>query len=218
MLPAASRDRRRKSIVFAGLRPALASAILSSALLASPPAPRVLLIVPPGAELAVVDRARSAVPPPQTFLLVAESGRVRLKGGLEFLVDLPFADAPAADLVVLLSGSPGPAENAFLMERKKTARALLLPPDSLVAERLKAAEGGALLLLGGSDAVPAVLEGIGAAGGGTPPAPAPPTSSAVAPTRGVTARPTSTPTRGATGRIFDRYFSASPATPTPTPR
>ena len=218
MLPAVSRDRRPKSIAFESLRPALASALLSSAILASPPPARVLLIVPPGAELGVVDRARSAVPSPQTFLLVAESGRVRMKGGLEFLVDVPFADAPAADLVVLLSGSPGPAEQAFLVERKKTARALLLPPDSRLAERLKAAEGGALLLLGGTDTVPAVLEGIGAAVGGTATTAAPPTPSALPPTRAVTARPTSTPSRGATGRIFDRYFSASPATPTPTPR
>ncbi len=196
----------------------IASVVLSTMALASPPSARVLLIVPPGAELAVVDRARSAVPSPQSFLLVAESGRVRVKGGLEVLVDVSFADAPAADLVVLLSGSPGAAEEAFLLERRKTARAVLLPPDSRFAERLKATEGGALLLLGGLDAIPAVLEGIGALGGGAAPTPAPPTSSAVPPTRTVTARPASTPTRDSTGRVFNRYFSASRATPTPTPR
>ena len=214
MLPHASRDRWNRSLPTAVLL-ALAPAVLSSLLFGSPPAGRVLLVVPPGAELAAIDRARSAVPPPQTPLLAAESSRVRLKGGLEIVVDFPFASAPAADLVVLLPGEPGPADEAFLLERRKTARAVLLPPGSRLAERLAGTEGGALVLVGGPDAIPAVLEGIGAAAGGAAPA-APPPPTAEPPSRAASPTPASTPTRGPAGRVFDRYFSGS--RPTPTPR
>ena len=214
MLPDASRDRPNRSIVTAVVL-SLALTVLPSGLFASPPAARVLLVVPPGAELAAIDRARSAVPPPQTPLLAAESSRVRLKGGLEIVVDFPFASAPAADLVVLLPGEAGPADEAFLVERKKTARALLLPPGSRLADRLPGAEGGALVVVGGPEAIPAVLEGIGAAPTVAASAPPPPPT-AVLPTRAASPTPASTPTRGPTGRVFDRYFSGS--RPTPTPR
>ena len=217
MLRDASPVRRRRSIVFAGLLSTVAPAVFFSTLFASAQAVRVLLIVPPGAELAGIDRARSAVPPSQTALLVAESDRVRVKGGLEVLVDFPLASAPTADLVVLLAGEPGQAEEAFLLERRKTARAVLLPPGSPLAERLKGTSGGALILVGGSDAIPAVLEGIGASTGAEPPAPRP-TPVAVSSSRAVPATPAATPTRAATGRVFDRYFSSSRATPTPTPQ
>ena len=207
----------RKSIAFAGLLSAVAPAILFSTLFASAQAVRVLLIVPPGAELTAIDRARSAVPPSQAVLLVAESDHVRVKGGLEVVVDLPLASAPTADLVVLLAGEPGQAEEAFLLERRKTARAVLLPPDSPLVERLKGTGGGALILVGESDAIPAVLEGLGPSAGALPPAPRP-TPAAVPSSRAVPATPAATPTRAATGRVFDRYFSSSRATPTPTPR
>jgi hypothetical protein len=203
-------------MVLAGLLSALASAVLFSTLLASAQAVRVLLIVPPGAELTAIDRARSAVPPSQAALLVAESDHVRLKGGLEVLVDLPLASAPTADLVVLLAGEAGRAEEAFLLERKKTARAVLLPPGSPLAEKLKGTGGGALILVGGSDAISAVLEGIGASAGAEPTAPRP-TPVAVPSSRAVPATPAATPTRTVTGRVFDRYFSSSRPTPTPTP-
>jgi hypothetical protein len=210
MLTDASRDRPNPSIVTAVVL-SLAPAVLSSWLLASPPGGRVLLVVPPGADLAAIDRARSAVPPSQTAVLASESGRVRMKGGLEIVVDFPFASAPAADLVVLLPGEPGQADEAFLVERKKTARALLLPPGSRLAERLPGGGGGALILVGGPDAIPAALEGIGGAVGSAPAAVSPPPTA--------TASPASTPTpRAATGRVFDRYFSGSRPTPTPTPR
>jgi len=216
MLSDASRDRPNRSIVTALVLSVVAAAVPSGRLFAAAPAVRVLLVVPPGAELAGVDRARKAVPVSQAALLVAESDRVRVKGGLEVLVDLPLASAPSADLVVLLAGEPGSAEEAFLLERKKTARAVLLPPGSPLAERLRGTAGGALILVGGSDAIPAVLEAIGASAGAESPAPRPTPAAAASP-RAISATPAATPTRGA-GRVFDRYFSSSPATPTPTPR
>jgi hypothetical protein len=211
MLPDASRDRPKRSIL-----PALVLSLLAPAV-ASPEAVRVLLIVPPGAELAGIDRARAAVPSSQTALLVAESGRIRVKGGVEVLVDFPLASAPAADLVVLLAGEAGQAEEAFLLERRKTARAILLPPGSPLAERLQGTAGAALILVGGSDSIPAVLEALGASGGAAPSAPRP-TPAAVPTPRAVPATPAATPTRAGTGRVFDRYFSSRPPTPTPTPR
>jgi hypothetical protein len=217
MLRDASPVRRRRSIAFTGLLSTVAPAVLFSTLFASAQAVRVLLIVPPGAELVDIDRARSAVPPSQSALLVAESDRVRVKGGLEMLVDLPLASAPTADLVVLLAGEPGQAEEAFLLERRTTARAVLLPPGSPLAERLKGTGGGALILVGGSDAIPAILEGLGASAGAEPTAPRP-TPVALPSSRAVPATPAATPTRAATGRVFDRYFSSLRATPTPTPR
>ena len=212
-----ARERDRGSIVFAGLCLAFSSALLSPALFASPQGARVLLIVPPGADLAGVDRARKAVPPSQTALLVAGSDRVRVKGGLEVLVDVSLAKAPTADLVVLLAGEPGSAEEAFLLERKKTARALLLLPGSPLAEKLRGTAGSALILVGGSDAIPAVLEAIGASAGAELPEPRP-APAAAPPARAVSATPAATPTRAATGRVFERYFSSAPATPTPSPR
>ena len=218
MLPDASRDRPNSSIVTAVVL-SLALAVLSPGVRASPAAGRVLLVVPPGAELAAIDRARSAVPTPQIAVLASESGRLRMKGGLEIVVDFSFASAPAADLVVLLPGEPGQADEAFLNERKKTARALLLPPGSRLAERLPGAGGGALILLGGPDAIPAALEGIGAAVGGASATLPPSPPSVVSPPPTASATPAFTPTSRATaGRVFDRYFSGSRPTPTPRPR
>lgn len=217
MLRKASLVRRRRPIVFAGPLSTVAFLILLPALSASPEAVRVLLVVPPGVELAGIERARSAVPSSQTALLVAESDRVRVKGGLEVLVDLPFANAPAADVVVLLGGEPGRAEEAFLLERRRTARAVLLPPGSPLAERLKGAEGAALILVGSSDAIPALLEAIGSGARAEPPAQRPAPVTAPSP-RAAPATPPATPTRAVTGRVFDRYFSSRPPTPTPTPR
>jgi hypothetical protein len=222
MLPDASRGRRRISIVLAGLLSVPVGIVLSPPLRAEPQAVRVLLVVPPGADLAAMERARSSVPAAQTVLLVAASDRVRVKGGLEALVDLPLTKAPAADLVVLLAGEEGQAESGFLLERRRTARAILLPPGSRLAETLRSAEGAALILLGSSDAIPAVLEALGSAGPVSPPAPRP-TVVAVspAPPAPLAPPPAATPTRAATGRVFERYFSSRPIptpTPAPTPR
>ena len=219
MLRKASLVRRGSPTVLAGLLSTVASLLLPTTLSASPESVRVLLVVPPGVELAGIERARSAVPPSQTALLVAESDRVRVKSGLEVLVDLPFANAPAAEVLVLLAGDPGPAEEAFLLDRRKTARAILLPPGSPLAERLKGAGVGALILVGGSDAIPAVLEAIGVGRGTGSEASAPrPTPVAVPSSRTAPTAPVATPTRASTGRVFDRYFSSRPPTPTPTPR
>jgi hypothetical protein len=212
-----SRDRRKSAFFPSLVLSAVASVALFSTLLASPEGTRVLLIVPAGAELAEIDRARSAVPARERTLLVADSDRVRVKGGLEVVVDLSLASAPPADVVVLLEGEPGRAEEAFLMERRKSARAVLLPPGSPLAERLKGAGGGALILVGRSDSIPAVLAAVGETGAGEPPAPRP-SPAAVASPRAVAEAPAATPTGTPSGRVFDRYFSSSRPTPTPTPR
>lgn len=202
-----------------GKRSLVPALVFFGAVAASAPAAQVLVIVPPGADLVAIDRARSKVPAPHTALLVAESERVRVKGGLEMLVDSPFGSAPAAELVVLLPGDAGRAEEAFLAERRRTARAILLPPGSSVGDRLKGTSGGALLFVGGPDSIAAVLEGIA----GSPSAePAPPRAVPVAaptprPAPASPAPPASTPTRTPSGRVFDRYFSSSQTTPTPTP-
>ena len=90
-------------------------------------------------------------------------------------------------------------------------------PGTPLAEKLQGTGGGALILVGGPDAIPAVLEALGASGGAAPSAPRP-TPDAVPSPRGVSATPAATPTRAGTGRVFDRYFSTSRPTPTPTPR
>jgi hypothetical protein len=206
-----------KSIISPLVLSAVALVVLFSTLFASPEGPRVLLVVPPGAELAEIDRARSAVPARERALLVADADRVRVRGGLDVVVDVSFGSAPPADVVVLLAGEPGRAEEAFLIERRKTARALLIPPGSALIERLKGTGGGALILVGRSDSIPAVLEAVGEAR----PAEAQtqrPSPAAVASPRAVPAAPAATPTMTPSGRVFDRYFSSSQPTPTPTPR
>lgn len=217
--------------------PALASTLLSSTLLATPAAASVLLVVPAGAELSAIDRARSAVPSAHAASLVAASDRVRLKGGLEVQVDAPFGKAPPADLVVLLPGDSGPTEEAFLAERRKTARAILLPSGSPLAERLRASDGRSLILLGDPTAIESILQSLGSAPAGqaaeerpvprpasvaaAPARPASPTPAATPgakPTPVATADPTGAATPAAGGRVFDRYFSSRPPTPTRTPR
>jgi hypothetical protein len=203
-----------------GKRSLVPALVLFAAVAASAPAAQVLVIVPPGADLVAIERARSKVPAPHTALLVAERERVRVKGGLEMLVDSPFGSAPAADLVVLLPGDAGRAEEAFLAERRRTARAILLPPGSDVGDRLKGTSGGALLFVGGPDSIAAVLEGIAGSPSAEPPPPRAVTAAAPTPRPAPSspAYPAATPTRRPSGRVFDRYFSSSQTTPTPTPR
>ena len=194
-----------------------------------PPARPVLLIVPPGSKLAVVERFRSAVRAPRHALLVADSDRVVLEGAFEMLVDRSFARAPEAEVLVLVEGESGRAEEAFLMERRKTAKAILLPRGSPLAEKLR--EGGsegALILLGGSESIAPLLDAL--AGSGSPRAAIPAAGETVAAGPAPTASPSppaaaaaveSPPARTATpvaARVFDRYFSSSRPTPTPTPR
>jgi hypothetical protein len=189
----------------------------------SPPAAPVLVVVPPGSNLAVIEKVRSAVRAPRRALLVADSDRVVLEGGFEMLVDRSFARAPAADALVLVDGKPGPAEESFLMDRRKTAKAILLPPGSALADKVRGeGSGGALILLGGSDSIAALLDALD---GTAATRPAAPVATAVArpnPTVPPSTAPTEAPpARTATppaSRVFDRYFSSSRPTPSPTPR
>jgi hypothetical protein len=207
----------------------LVSAVLALQGAGPPPARPVLVIVPPGSKLAAVERVRSAVRAPRHALLVADSDRVVLEGGFEMLVDRPFARAPEAEVLVLVEGEPGRAEEAFLVERRKTAKAILLPRGSPLAEKLReGGSGGALILLGGSESIAPLLDALAESGSpraGIPaasetaaagPAPAtnfspPAAAAAVESPQARTATPVAT-------RVFDRYFSSSRPTPTPTPR
>ncbi len=210
------RLRRWRRPMFLRLAPFFcALALRPFALFAPAPTPTspILLVVPPGSELAVVERARSAVPLSRKFLLVGESERVPLKGGLEILVDRTFADAPATDVLVLLPGETGRAAEDFFLGRRGSARAILLPGGSPIVKRLKE-EGsrGALILVGGVESIPALLGAVS------------PTTSGEAPA-GVTRRPATTSpppaptaTPAPSGNVFDRYFSSSgPSVPSPSP-
>jgi hypothetical protein len=197
--------------------------LVFSTLLASPDAATVLVIVPAGSELASVEAARSAVRAPTRALLVAESDRVRLKGGFEMLVDRSFGNAPVAELIVLVSGDAGRAEEAFLTDRRRTARAIVLPSGSPIAERVRGeGSGNALILVGGVDSIGAVLAALGSRVSAqtirAPESPVPAESTPTPRPSPSAARPSTTPTPGAAGRVFDRYFSSSPPTPTSSPR
>lgn len=182
----------------------------------------VLVIVPPGSKLAVVEKVRSTILAPRRALLVADSDRVILEGGFEMLVDRSFARAPAADVLVLVEGEPGRAEEAFLLDRRRTAKAILLPSGSRLADRLRGeGSGGALIFLGGSDSIAALLDALGGAAATRPAAPV--TAAAARPTPNIPssatpseASPAGTATPAA-ARVFDRYFSSSRPTPSPTP-
>jgi hypothetical protein len=191
----------------------LAAAVLASA---SPTAisraeeatAAVLLIVPARADFAKVEVARAAVADAKTSLLVGASSRIPLSGGLVLVPDRTFADAPAADLVVVLAGEAEPGLEEFLRSRRAGARAIVFLGDSPLLARLAAGEErGAALLLGKPESLRALV-------GGTP---APAASAAATPARAASeVTPTPTPTSGKT-RVFDRYFSGG-ASPTPTPK
>ena len=219
----------RTGALLAGVLLALVSTLLAmqGAGTASPAA--VLVVVPAGSKLAVVEKARSALRAPRRALLVAESDRVVLEGGFEMLVDRPYARAPEAEVLVLLEGEPGRAGESFLMERRTTAKAILLPRGSPLAEKLReGGSGGALILLGGSESIGPLLDALG---GSAPPGPVTPAAAeSEAPRAAPTARASSAPVpvaaesapaktaTPAAGRVFDRYFSSSRPTPSPTPR
>ena len=215
--------------LLAGLPLALVSTLLALQGAASPAA--VLVVVPAGSKLAVVEKARSALRGPRRALLVAESDRVVLDGGFEMLVDRPFARAPEADVLVLLEGEPGRAGESFLMERRKTAKAILLPRGSPLAEKLReGGSGGALILLGGSESIGPLLDALGGGGSTGPgvPAATEATSSRPAPAVSISTpvpapalaeeAPRAKTATPVAGRVFDRYFSSSRPTPSPTPR
>ena len=227
MLRDARRVRLRRTVV-SGIFPAGVPLVLFATLLGlqggeSPPAVPVLVIVPPGSKLAVVEKVRSAVRAPRRALLVADSDRVVLEGGFEMLVDRSFARAPAADVLVLVDGEPGRAEESFLMDRRRTAKAILLPPGSALADKVRGeGSGGALILLGGGDSIAALLDALD--GTASTRLAAPVATAVVRPT--LTVPPSTVPAEAppartatpAAARVFDRYFSSSRPTPSPTPR
>lgn len=174
----------------------------------------VLLVVPAGSDLSRVEAARAAVAPPRALLIVGSSERVGLREGLDLVTDRTFSDAPPADLLLVLPGE-APGLEEFLAARRKTARAILFLGDSPLVKRLKGGEArGALVLVGGPEAVRALAgtEPGSPSTSLTPPPEAPRPSGAVSqPTPPRESAPT--PSGGA----VSRYFSAPKPTPTPKP-
>lgn len=180
-----------------------------SSLAAEPPA--ILLVVPQGSEVARIEAARAAVSASRALLIVGAAERVPLREGVELVADRTFSDAPPSDLVVVLPGE-APGLEEFLAARRRTARVILLLGESPLARRLKGGESrGALILVGGPEAVraltgvesPAASSSPGEAPRAAPPPPAPPSPREASPT----------PAGGA----VSRYFSAPRPTPTPKP-
>jgi hypothetical protein len=171
----------------------------------------VLVVVPPGTAVSAVQKARAAVPAPRVAILVGAAAGIPLAGGLALQAERTFADAPAADLVVVLPGE-APGLDEFLAARKATASAILFAGESPVASRLPAG-GRALVLTGGLDAVASL-----AGGPTTTPSAAPPaTRPAPAPSPALAAPATANPaTASASSGTFGRYFASS--TPTPAPK
>ncbi|HSD72713.1 MAG TPA: hypothetical protein VLE54_07975, partial [Thermoanaerobaculia bacterium] len=103
--------------------------------------------------------------------------------------------------------------------------AILLPSGSRLADRLRGEGfGGALIFLGASDSIAALLDALGGAAATRPAAPVTAAATAARPTPNIPssatpseARPAGTATP-AGARVFDRYFSSSRPTPSPTPR
>jgi hypothetical protein len=186
---------------------------MTAAPLLAADAPPVLLVVPAGADVAGVEAVRASVPSSRAVLTVGATERVALRGGIELVADRTFADAPRADLVLVLAGEAS-GEEEFLAACRRTAKAILFLGDSPLLRRLKGdGSRGALILVGGPEAVGALA---GAGTGVTPSvSPSSETNRAVE---------TATPKRASAGQTsrtpgesaVHRYFSAK--TPTPTPK
>ena len=93
--------------------PLAAAVLIAAVVLPAAEAPPVLLVVPSGSELATVEAARAAVPPSRALLTIGASERVRLREGVELVLDRTFPDAPPSDLVVVLPGESA-GEEEFL--------------------------------------------------------------------------------------------------------
>lgn len=191
----------------------LAAAVLIAALpLPAADAPPVLLVVPPGSDLAKVEAARAAVPPSRALLTIGSTERASLREGVELVLDRTFSDAPPSDLVVVLPGEDA-GEEAFLVHLRSTARVILFLGDSPLVKRLKGdGSRDALILVGGTESVRALA---GAETGAAPAAVAPSSEKPRAvPT--ATPRPTAAQQAAPTppASAVQRYFS--PRTPTPT--
>lgn len=206
--------------------PSLRSRLLRTAsfaaavLIAAVPVPAaetspVLLVVPPGSDLAKVEAAHAAVPPSRTLLTIGPTERVPLREGVELVLDRTFSDAPPSDLVVVLPGEAA-GEEAFLVHHRSTARAILFLGDSPLVKRLKGdGSRGALILVGGTEAVRA----LAGAETGAAPAAAAPSSEKPRAVPTATPRPTAAQQAAPTTpeSAVQRYFSARTPTPTPPP-
>ena len=174
----------------------------------------VLMVVPPASDMARVEAARASVPASRALLTVGAAERVPMREGVELVLDRTFSDAPPADLVIVLPGEAA-GEEEFLVARRGTAKIILFLGESPLVKRLKGdGSRGALILIGGPEAVKAFA---GAEMGAAPAAAAATSSEAPRPVEAATPRPTAarkaatSPPEGA----VRRYFSAR--TPTPVP-
>lgn len=176
-------------------------------------APPVLLIVPPASEVMKVEAARASIPPSRALLTVGAAERVPLREGVELVLDRGFSDAPPSDLVVVLPGEAA-GEEEFLVARRKTAKVILFLGDSPLVKRLKGdVSRGALILVGGPEALRTLA-------GADPSAVLPAAAPASEKPRSLeTPTPLPAAARQATPVPDDsavrRYFSGRP-TPTPT--
>jgi hypothetical protein len=194
----------------------LAAPVLTAAVPSRAADAPILLVVPPASELARVEAARASVPSSRALLTVGAAERVPLREGVELVLDRSFSDAPPADLVVVLPGEAA-GEEEFLIARRATARVILFLGDSPLVKRLKGdGSRGALVLVGGPEAIKAFA---GAGTGAAPPAAVAPSSETPRAIEAATPRPTAaqkaapSPPEGA----VRRYFSAKTPTPTPAP-
>ncbi len=200
--------------------PACALALLLFPLTAgAEPGGGVLLLVPDGADLAVVRAARASTTPAPP--LVGAARTIALDGGLSVAADFGAADVPEAATLVLLPGPATPSLDALLRARRATAETILLIEPAR-PDLLASLPGGAALVLTGRVEAIRKLAGPGSlsASPGAPPPPpvSAPTTPVPVATPVPTARAAATPAPAATpGRTktFDRYFAAT--TPTPAP-
>lgn len=177
----------------------------------------VLLLVPDGADLAVVRAARASTTPAP--LLVGAARSIALDGGLSVAADLAAAEAPEAATLVLLPGPATPALDALLRARRATAETILLVEPARPDLVTSLPGGAALVLTGRVEAIRKLAGAVQASPVAPPPPPiAAPSTPIPAATPVPTARAAAAPAPAATpirAKTFDRYFAA--ATPTPSP-
>lgn len=180
--------------------------IICAAIAAAGPRKTVLLVVPEGASVSEVQRARSAVPASYSAVLTGAGDRIAVREGVSILADRTFATADAAGAVVVLGGTMSDDLLAFLAARRASARIIVFLQDSPAVDRLRRHPGDALIVAGSADSLPALLaSAFEPKPEAVPAKPAAPRSAAPA-----------SPARS--GSVFDRYFSAaSSASHRPTP-
>jgi hypothetical protein len=189
--------------------------VLTAIPLLAAEAPPVLLVVPPACEMVKVEAARASIPPSRALLTVGAAERVALREGVELVLDRGFSDAPPSDLVVVLPGEAA-GEEEFLVARRKTAKVILFLGDSPLVKRLKGdGSRGALVLVGGPEALRTLAgaEPSAASPAAAVPSEKPRSLETPTPLPAVARQATPVPAESA----VRRYFSAKP-TPTPAPR